>query len=141
MKQTPRHVDPGTDWAGVPGIYPLNGTELQQSSSRTGHERTLTTTLIVRPWAYIGLREDLFSRLNSHRQSKPEWRRALLVRRGGQPFSSDDIKYLKERVHSVLADTDEVALDQSKPRGTYWPAPGIPRCATPARTARSPCSA
>ncbi|KQS69276.1 hypothetical protein [Modestobacter sp. Leaf380] len=126
MEQTPRHVDLGRDWAGVPGIYVLTGTELQQSSSRTGHERTLTTTLIVRPWAYVGLSEDFFGRLSSHRQSKPEWRRALLVRSGGQPFSSDDIKYLEERVHAVLADTDEVALDQSKPRGNLSARPRNP---------------
>ena len=42
----------------MPGIYVLTGTELEQAAARTGRERTLTTTLIVRPWAYIGLSED-----------------------------------------------------------------------------------
>jgi hypothetical protein len=117
MEQTPRHVDPDHDWAGVPGIYVLTGTDLQQSSQRTGHERTLTTTLIVRPWAYVGLSEDFFGRLSNHRQSKAEWRRALLVRSGAVPFTSDDIKYLEHRIHAVLRDTGEVLLDQATPRG------------------------
>jgi hypothetical protein len=63
MEQTPRHLDPGQEWRGVPGIYVLTGTELEHAAVRTGKERTLTTTLIVRPWAYIGLSEDFFSRL------------------------------------------------------------------------------
>jgi hypothetical protein len=86
MEQVPRHLDPSTDWRGVPGIYVLTGTELEQASARTGLEGTLTTTLIVRPWAYVGLSEDFFGRLGSHRQSKPEWRRALLVRSGASPL-------------------------------------------------------
>jgi hypothetical protein len=127
MEQVPRHVDPGKGWAGLPGIYVLTGTELQTAAVRTGVERTLTTTLIVKPWAYVGLSEDFLSRLSSHRQSKPEWRRALLVRSGGsQPFGSDDIKYLEHRVHSVLADTDEVLLAQSSPRGNLSAHPRNP---------------
>ena len=110
MEQTPRHVDPAKDWAGVPGIYVLTGTSMPQSSSRTGNERTLTTTLIVRPWAYVGLSEDFHGRIGSHRQSKPEWRRALLVRSGALPFASDDIKYLEQKVHAVLEETGEVLL-------------------------------
>jgi hypothetical protein len=117
MEQTPRHLDPAGDWGGVPGIYILTGTDLEQASARTGLERTLTTTLIVRPWAYVGLSEDFLGRLGSHRQSKPEWRRALLVRSGGTPFASDDIKYLEAKVHAVLAGTGEVRLDQAIPRG------------------------
>jgi len=78
------------------------GTDLEQASVRTGPERTLTTTLIIRPWAYVGLSEDFLGRLGSHRQSKPEWRRSLLVRSGANPFSSDDIKYLEQKVHAVL---------------------------------------
>lgn len=117
MEQVPRHLDPAGDWAGVPGIYVLTGTHLEQASARTGLERTLTTTLIVRPWAYVGLSEDFLGRLGSHRQSKPEWRRALLVRSGGTPFASDDIKYLEAKVHAVLAGTGEVRLDQATPRG------------------------
>ncbi|MGX5653308.1 hypothetical protein ACWKWC_00875 [Geodermatophilus nigrescens] len=117
MEQVPRHIDPGPDWRGVPGIYVLTGTDLQHSSSRTGNERTLTTTLIVKPWAYVGLSEDFLGRLSSHRQSKPEWRRALLVRGAAQPFSSDDIKYLEQRVHAVLEETGEVLFSQQTPRG------------------------
>lgn len=117
MEQTPRHVDPQEDWRGVPGIYVLTGTDLQQSFTRTGNERTLTSTLIVKPWAYVGLSEDFLGRISSHRQNKPEWRRALLVRGGGQPFSSDDIKYLERRVHAVLDETGEVLLTQATPRG------------------------
>lgn len=40
------------------GICVLTGTDLEQASVRTGPERTLTTTLIIRPWAYVGLSED-----------------------------------------------------------------------------------
>jgi hypothetical protein len=47
MEQVPRHVNPGEGWSGVPGIYVLTGTDLEQASVRTGPERTLTTTLIV----------------------------------------------------------------------------------------------
>ncbi len=126
MEQTPRHVDPQKDWGGVPGIYVLTGTDLQQSSSRTGNERTLTTTLIVRPWAYVGLSEDFLGRIGSHRQSKPEWRRALLVRSGAQPFSSDDIKYLEQKVHAVLEETGEVLLTQAPPRGNLSAHPRNP---------------
>jgi hypothetical protein len=127
MEQVPRHIDPGRGWGGVPGVYVLTGTDLVHGSVRTGVERTLTTTLIVRPWAYVGLSEDFLSRLGSHRQSKPEWRRALLVRSGGsQPFSSDDIKYLEQRVYEVLADTDEVQLSQSVPRGNLSARPRSP---------------
>lgn len=117
MEQTPRDVDPGGDWEGVPGVYVLTGTDLEHSSSRTGRERTLTTTLIVRPWAYVGLSEDFRGRIGSHRQAKPEWRRALLVRSGATPFTSDDIKYLELAVHRALEDTGEVTLAQSTPRG------------------------
>ena len=134
MEQTPRHVDPQTEWDGVPGIYVLTGTTLQQSSSRTGNERTLTTTLIVRPWAYVGLSEDFRGRLSSHRQSKPEWRRALLVRSGAQPFSSDDIKYLEQQVHAVLRDTGEVLMEQATPRGNLSAHPAGRTCLTPAPT-------
>jgi hypothetical protein len=126
MEQTPRHVDPSVEWNGVPGIYVLTGTELQQSSSRTGNERTLTTTLIVRPWAYVGLSEDFLGRLGSHRQTKAEWRRALLVRSGGTPFTSDDIKYLERSVHEVLLETEEVLLGQSTPRGNLSAQPRNP---------------
>lgn len=126
MEQTPRHIDPSPDWAGVPGIYVLTGTEVEQSSSRTGNERTLTTTLIVRPWAYVGLSEDFLGRLSSHRQNKPEWRRALVVRSGGRPFSSDDIKYLEHRVHAVLVETGEVLLGQTTPRGNLSAQPFNP---------------
>jgi hypothetical protein len=118
LEQAPRHIDPSKDWSGVPGIYVLTGTVLEQQSVRTGHERTLTTTSIVRPWAYVGLSEDFLNRLGSHRQNKPEWRRALLVRSGSSvPFSSDDIRYLEEKVHSLLSDSGEVALGQATPRG------------------------
>lgn len=126
MEQTPRHVDPERDWAGAPGVYVLTGTDLQQSSSRTGNERTLTTTLIVRPWAYVGLSEDFQGRIGSHRQSKPEWRRALLVRSGAQPFGSDDIKYLEHKVHAVLEETGEVLLAQGTPRGNLSAHPRNP---------------
>ncbi|SNS69855.1 hypothetical protein SAMN06893096_106260 [Geodermatophilus pulveris] len=117
MEQTPRHVDPQEDWRGVPGIYVLTGTDVQQSLTRTGNERTLTATLIVKPWAYVGLSEDFLGRITSHRQNKPEWRRALLVRRDGRPFNSDDIKYLERRVHAALEETGEVLLTQTTPRG------------------------
>ncbi len=117
MEQVPRHLDPSRQWGGVPGIYVLTGTDLEQACARTGLERTLTTTLVVRPWAYVGLSEDFLGRLGSHRQRKPEWRRALLVRSGGTAFSSDDIKYLEAKVHGVLAGTGEVRLDQATPRG------------------------
>ena len=90
---------------------------LQHSSQRTGVERTLTTTMIIRPWAYVGLSEDFLGRLASHRQAKPEWTRALLVRSGATSFSSDDIKYLERRIHAGLVDTEEVMLDQVTPRG------------------------
>ncbi len=126
MEQTPRHVDPRKDWGGVPGVYVLTGTDLQQSSSRTGNERTLTTTLIVRPWAYVGLSEDFLGRIGSHRQSKPEWRRVLLVRSGAQSFSSDDLKYLEQKVHAVLEETGEVLLAQSPPRGNLSAHPRNP---------------
>ncbi len=119
-------LDPGPDWANVPGIYVLTGTDLQHAAVRTGVERTLTTTLIVKPWAYVGLSEDFLSRLNSHRSSKQEWRRALLVRSGGQPFSSDDIKYLEQQVHAVLVATDEVQLAQAVPRGNLSAHPRNP---------------
>ena len=134
MEQTPRHVDPAKDWAGVPGIYVLTGTDVQQSSTRTGNERTLTTTLIVRPWAYVGLSEDFHGRIGSHRQSKPEWRRALLVRSGAQPFTSDDIRYLEQKVHAVLDATGEVLLSQTTPRGNLSAHPRSPPCSTPAPT-------
>ncbi|MCZ2857435.1 hypothetical protein [Blastococcus sp. VKM Ac-2987] len=117
MEQTPRHVDPREDWRDVPGIYVLTGTDVQQSITRTGNERTLTSTLIVKPWAYVGLSEDFRGRISSHRLSKPEWRRALLVRANGLPFTSDDIKYLEQRVHAVLEETGEVTLPQTTPRG------------------------
>ncbi len=127
MEQVPRHIDPGKEWAGVPGIYVLTGTDLQHAAVRTGVERTLTTTLIVKPWPYVGLSEDFLSRLGSHRQSKPEWRRALLVRSGGtQPFSSDDSKYLEQQVYKVLAETNEVQLAQAVPRGNLSAHPRNP---------------
>lgn len=126
MEQVPRSVDPSSDWKGVPGIYVLTGTDLQQSSLRTGVERTITTTLIVRPWAYVGLSEDFLGRLSSHRQSKPEWRRALLVRSAAQAFTSDDIKYLELRVHELLAGTEEVLMPQSTPRGNLSARPKNP---------------
>lgn len=117
LEQVPRHLDPSPSWRGVPGVYVLTGTDLEQAAVRTGLERTLTTTLIVRPWAYVGLSEDFLGRLSSHRQSKPEWRRALVVRSGGTPFSSDDIRYLESKIHGVLEGTGEVRLDQATPRG------------------------
>lgn len=126
MQQTPRHLDPGMEWRGVAGIYVLTGTELEHAAVRTGKERTLTTTLIVRPWAYVGLSEDFLSRLTSHRQSKPEWRRALLVRSGAVPFSSDDIKYLERYVYDQLAATGEVRTDQTAPRGNLSARPRNP---------------
>lgn len=126
MEQVPRHVDPSDGWSGVPGIYVLTGTDLEHASVRTGPERTLTTTLIVRPWAYVGLSEDFLGRLGSHRQSKPEWRRSLLVRSGASPFSSDDIKYLEHKVHAVLHETDEVMLTQTTPRGNLSARPRNP---------------
>lgn len=126
MEQVPRHVDPGEGWSGVPGIYVLTGTDLEHASVRTGPERTLTTTLIIRPWAYVGLSEDFTGRLGSHRQSKAEWRRSLLVRSGASPFSSDDIRYLEQGVHAVLLETGEVLLPQSVPRGNLSARPRNP---------------
>jgi hypothetical protein len=126
MEQVPRHIDPGEGWSGVPGIYVLTGTDLQQASVRTGPERTLTTTLIIRPWAYVGLSEDFTGRLGSHRQSKAEWRRSLLVRSGASPFSSDDIRYLEQGVHAVLLETGEVLLPQTVPRGNLSARPRNP---------------
>ena len=126
MEQVPRHVDPSGGWSGVPGIYVLTGTDLEQASVRTGPERTLTTTLIIRPWAYVGLSEDFLGRLGSHRQTKPEWRRSLLVRSGANPFSSDDIKYLEHKVHAVLLETGEVLLAQAVPRGNLSARPRNP---------------
>ena len=126
MEQVPRHVDPGEGWSGVPGIYVLTGTDLEQASVRTGPERTLTTTLIVRPWAYVGLGEDFLGRLSSHRQSKPEWRRSLLVRSGASPFSGDDIKYFEHKVHAILQETGEVLLTQTTPRGSLSARPRSP---------------
>jgi len=126
MEQVPRHVDPSDGWSGVPGVYVLTGTDLEQASVRTGPERTLTTTLIIRPWAYVGLSEDFLGRLGSHRQTKPEWRRSLLVRSGAKPFSSDDIKYLEHKVHAVLRETGEVTLGQAVPRGNLSAVPHSP---------------
>ena len=126
MEQVPRHVNPSEGWSGVPGIYVLTGTDLEQASVRTGPERTLTTTLIIRPWAYVGLSEDFLGRLGSHRQSKPEWRRSLLVRSGANPFSSDDIKYLEQKVHAVLHETGEVLMPQAVPRGNLSARPHNP---------------
>lgn len=126
MEQVPRHVNPGEGWSGVPGIYVLTGTDLEQASVRTGPERTLTTTLIVRPWAYVGLSEDFLGRLGTHRQSKPEWRRSLLVRSAASPFSSDDIKYLEQKVHAVLHETGEVLMPQAVPRGNLSARPRNP---------------
>jgi hypothetical protein len=117
MEQTPRHADPVKDWGGAPGIYVLTGTTLEHAAVRTGNERTLTTTLIVRPWAYVGLSEDFLGRLSSHRQTKPEWRRALLVRSSAVPFNSDDLKYLERKVYNTLDATAEVQLAQAIPRG------------------------
>ena len=57
MEQVPRHLDPGPSWDGAPGVYVLTGTQLEHSTVRTGTERTLTATSIVRPWAYVGLSE------------------------------------------------------------------------------------
>ena len=126
MQQAPRHVDPDGGWRDVPGVYVLTGTELHHTTTRTGPERTLTMTSIVRPWAYVGLSENFFDRMSSHRQTKEEWRRALLVRSGANPFSSDDIKYLEARVHSVLADTQEVTLAQAVPNGNTSAQPRNP---------------
>jgi hypothetical protein len=126
MEQVPRRVDPSEGWSGVPGIYVLTGTDLEQASVRTGWERTLTTTLIIRPWAYVGLSEDFLSRLSSHRQTKPEWRRSLLVRSGASPFSGDDIRYLEHKVHAILQETGEVLLTQTTPRGTLSAHPRSP---------------
>ncbi len=126
MQQVPRHVDPDSDWRDVPGIYVLTGTELHQTTTRTGAERTLTMTSIVRPWAYVGLSEKFFDRMNSHRQAKEEWRRALLVRSGANPFSSDDIKYLEARVYAVLTETEEVTLAQTVPHGNTSAQPRNP---------------
>lgn len=108
------------------GRRALCGASRRASALRTGKERTLTTTLIVRPWAYIGLSEDFFSRLASHRQSKPEWRRALLVRSNAAPFSSDDIKYLERRIYDLLLATEEVMTDQTTPRGNLSAQPRNP---------------
>ncbi|GAA2018510.1 hypothetical protein WDZ16_09500 [Pseudokineococcus marinus] len=83
-------------------------------------------TSIVRPWAYVGLSEKFFDRMSSHRQSKEEWRRALLVRSGATPFSSDDIKYLEARVHAVLTETQEVTLAQAVPNGNASAQPRNP---------------
>lgn len=124
MQQVPRHVDPEADWRDVPGVYVLTGTELAQTTSRTGPERTMTMTSIVRPWAYVGLSEKFFDRISSHRQTKPEWRRALLVRSGANPFS--DLKYLEARVHAVLTATDEVTLAQAVPNGNASAQPRNP---------------
>lgn len=66
MEQVPRHLEPLRDWGGVPGVYVLTGTILEQASARTGIERTLTTTSIVRPWAYVGLKT---SRTSDHTTS------------------------------------------------------------------------
>lgn len=126
MQQVPRHVDPEDDWRAVPGVYVLTGTELHQTTTRTGPERTLTMTSIVRPWAYVGLSEKFFDRMSSHRQSKEEWRRALLVRSGATPFSSDDIKYLEARIHAVLTETEEVTLAQAVPNGNASAMPRNP---------------
>lgn len=126
MQQVPRPVDPEGDWRDVPGVYVLTGTELHQTTTRTGPERTLTMTSIVRPWAYVGLSEKFFDRMSSHRQTKQEWRRALLVRSGATPFSSDDIKYLEARVQAVLADTQEVTLAQAVPNGNASAKPRNP---------------
>ncbi len=126
MEQTPRHLDPGAQWHGVAGIYVLTGTELEHAAVRTGRERTLTTTLIVRPWAYVGLSENFLGRLANHRQSRPEWRRALLVRSGAVPFSSDDVKYLERHVYELLAATGEVRFDQATPRGNLSAQPRNP---------------
>lgn len=126
MHQVPRHVDPEDDWRAVPGVYVLTGTELDQRTTRNGPERTLTMTSIVRPWAYVGLSEKFFDRMSSHRQTKEEWRRALLVRSGATPFSSDDIKYLESRVHAVLAETQEVTLAQAVPNGNASAQPRNP---------------
>lgn len=123
MEQTPRHLDPGGAWKHVPGVYVLTGTELDASTTRTGFERALTTTLVSRPWAYVGLTENFFNRLASHRQTKPEWRRALLVRSGGHAFSGDDIRYLERKVHDLLLDTDEVLLAQTVPHGNVAATP------------------
>lgn len=126
MQQVPRHVDPESDWRDVPGVYVLTGTDLQQTTTRTGPERTLTMTSIVRPWAYVGLSEKFSDRMSSHRQSKQEWRRALVVRSGATPFSSDDIKYLEARVYAVLADTQEITLAQAVPNGNTSAQPRNP---------------
>lgn len=117
MEEVPRHLDPGSGWDGAPGVYVLTGTQLEHSTVRTGTERTLTATSIVRPWAYVGLSEDFRGRLSSHRATKPEWRRALLVRSGATAFSGDDIRYLELEVHRALESTGEVAFSQSTPRG------------------------
>lgn len=72
------------------------------------------------------LSEDFFSRLVSHRQGKPEWRRALLVLSSAVPFSSDDIKYLERRVYDLLVATEEVQIDQTTPRGNLSAQPRNP---------------
>ncbi len=48
------------------------------------------------------------------------------MRSGGQPFSSDDIKYLEQQVHAVLVATDEVQLAQAVPRGNLSAHPRNP---------------
>ncbi len=90
----------------------------------------------------MGLSEDFLSRLGSHRQGKPEWRRALLVRSGGtQPFSSDDSKYLEQQVYKVLAETNEVQLAQAVPRGNLSAHPRKQLSWTPAQTPSWPSCA
>ena len=84
-------------------------------------------TSIVRPWAYVGLSEKFFDRMTSHRQTKEEWRRALLVRSGASPFTSDDIKYLEARVYTALAETEEVTLAQAVPQGNTSAQPRNPK--------------
>ncbi len=74
----------------------------------------------------MGLSEDFLGRLSSHRQSKPEWRRSLLVRSGATPFTSDDIKYLELRVHALLEATEEVLMPQTTPRGNLSAQPRNP---------------
>lgn len=84
---------------------------------------------VSQPSLLIGSRRKSLSdldRLGSHRQSKPEWRRSLLVRSGAKPFSSDDIKYLEHKVHAVLCETGEVTLGQAVPRGNLSAVPRNP---------------
>lgn len=49
-----------------------------------------------------------------------------MVRSGGQPFSSDDIKYLEHKLHAVLAETGDVLLGQTTPRGNLSAQPRNP---------------